>query len=292
VRQPPIANMQCLACNTKNPDTNRYCENCGHQFGLVCGRCGRENGPSARFCGGCGVKVGAAATQAGAGGRPLDEAGGQRPVESWGELKIATVLFADIASSTEQVAYLGPEDAMQRLQPAVAQMCEAVERYGGTVVRTLGDGIMALFGAPRTLEGHVRLACEAALRIQAAFAEEAWDLAVRIGLHTGQIASDPSVGFSARSDGVHGLTIHLANRVMASAAPGEIRITQATRAQAGDYYGLQDLGPVPLKGIGEARSAAIVKGRPYRGKDELVRKKIVPEAVYAGIKDQIIAKQK
>lgn len=47
-----------------------------------------------------------------------------------------------------------------------------------------------------------------------------------------------------------------------------------------------------LKGIGEARSAAIVKGRPYRGKDELVRKKILPEAVYAGIKDQIIAKQK
>ncbi|CAO4145434.1 Helix-hairpin-helix domain-containing protein [Methylorubrum thiocyanatum] len=47
-----------------------------------------------------------------------------------------------------------------------------------------------------------------------------------------------------------------------------------------------------LKGIGEARSAAIVKGRPYRGKDELVRKKILPESVYAGIKDQIIAKQK
>lgn len=47
-----------------------------------------------------------------------------------------------------------------------------------------------------------------------------------------------------------------------------------------------------LKGIGEARSAAIVKGRPYRGKDELVRKKILPEGVYAGIKDQIIAKQK
>ena len=245
------ATMQCLACNTSNPVTNRYCENCGNQFGAVCAQCGRENGLTAKFCGGCGSKI-ASGAHAPADTTPPDQPVGQRLAESRGELKIATVLFADIASSTEKVAYLGPEDAMQRLQPAVQQMCDAVERYGGTVVRTLGDGIMALFGAPRTLEGHVRLACEAALHMQATFAVAAWDLSIRIGLHTGQIASDPTVGFSARSDAVHGLTIHLANRVMASSTPGEIRVTQATRAQAGDHYGFHDLGLAPLKGIGEA----------------------------------------
>ena len=238
--------MQCLACNTNNPDTNRFCENCGNQFGAVCAHCGRENGPTAKFCGDCGSKIGPQAS-VGATPRTFDEPVGQRPPE----LKIATVLFADIVGSTEKLAYLGPEDAMQRLQPAVQEMCDAVERYGGTVVRTLGDGIMALFGAPRALEGHARLACEAALRMQATFTDASWDLGVRIGLHTGQIASDPTVGVSARSDAVHGLTIHLASRVMASSAPGEIRITQATRAQAGDYYGFHDLGPTPLRGIGE-----------------------------------------
>ena len=246
--------MRCLACNTNNSDTNRYCENCGNQFGHVCPHCGRENSPTARFCGDCGTAIASAV-----GGIPVEVAPSslssavpQRLAEPRGELKIATVLFADIASSTEEVAHLGPEEAMQRLQPAVGHMCDAVERYGGTVVRTLGDGIMALFGAPRTLEGHVRLACEAALRIQAVFATEARGLSVRIGLHTGQIASDPSVGVSARSDGVHGLTIHLASRVMASAEPGEIRITQASRAQAGEYYEFHDLGPIPLRGIGVA----------------------------------------
>ena len=231
--------MQCLACNTTNPDTNRYCENCGNQFGAVCARCGRENGPTARFCGDCGLKI-SPQLPVGATARTPDEPVGHRPPDSWGELKIATVLFADIVGSTEKLAYLGPEDAMQRLQPAVQQMCDAVERYGGTVVRTLGDGIMALFGAPRALEGHARLACEAALRMQVDFTDATWDLGVRIGLHTGQIASDPTVGVSARSDAVHGLTIHLASRVMASSAPGEIRITQPPRAQPGDYSRFHD----------------------------------------------------
>ncbi|SFM87677.1 adenylate/guanylate cyclase domain-containing protein [Variovorax sp. OV329] len=254
--------MQCSACNSNNPDTNRFCESCGCQFGSLCSHCGRENGPTARFCGACGTGLAPAAVAA-----ALEVVAPTRLTEHRGELKIATVLFADIASSTEAVAHLGPEDAMQRLQPAVHQMCEAVERYGGTVVRTLGDGLLALFGAPRTLEGHVRLACEAALRIQAVFANDASGLSVRIGLHTGQIASDPTVGISARSDGVHGLTIHLASRVMASAEPGEIRITQATRAQAGDHYDCDALGLVPLKGIGTptslfslARSNAVAEG--------------------------------
>lgn len=263
--------MRCFACNTNNSDTNRFCENCGSQFGSVCLQCGRENSPTAKFCGACGTGVAAAlAAPADALGKSSD---GQpsRFTDGRGELKIATVLFADIASSTEEVAHLGPEEAMQRLQPAVRQMCDAVERFGGTVVRTLGDGVLALFGAPRALEGHVRLACEAALRIQTVFANEAWGLSVRTGLHTGQIASDPTVGASARSDGVHGLTIHLANRVMASAEPGEIRVTQATRTQAGEHYDFHALGPISLKGIG-APTVLFTLVRNSVGQDVLLRR--------------------
>ncbi len=261
--------MRCLACNTDNSDTNRYCESCGSQFGSVCSHCGRENSPAAKFCGDCGAEIASpAVAPVEPSARSFDGAASQRLAEPRGELKIATVLFADIANSTEKVAQLGPEEAMQRLQPALRQMCDAVERYGGTVVRTLGDGILALFGAPRTLEGHVRLACEAALRIQTVFANEAWDLDIRIGLHTGQIASDPTVGVSARSEGVHGLTIHIASRVMASSEPGEIRITQAGRDQAGDYYDFQVLGPVPLRGISVAMPLFA-----------LVRSKIGPEVL-------------
>src|SRR3569623_250230 len=65
-----------------------------------------------------------------------------------------TVLFADIVDSTEQIARLAPEQAMHRLQPAVTLMCDAVERFGGTVMRTLGDGVMALFGVPSALDEH------------------------------------------------------------------------------------------------------------------------------------------
>src|SRR4029077_13404856 len=80
-----------------------------------------------------------------------------------GELKQVTVLFADLVSSTELVARLDPETAMRRLEPVLDTMREAVERFDGTVVQTLGDGVLAFFGAPRAQEGHALMACEAAL---------------------------------------------------------------------------------------------------------------------------------
>lgn len=249
--------MQCPSCNTDNPAGNRFCESCGNRFALICHQCGHENGPTARFCGDCGTGL-TSPTQFASSARAPKLAGGNlapqaeepaRASPTWGELKIATVLFADIVSSTEQIADLGPEEAMERLQPAVLQMCDAVERFGGTVVRTLGDGIMALFGVPRALEGHARLACEAALRIQAIFLNDTQGLSVRVGIHTGQVASNPAVGDSARGSGVHGLTIHLASRVMASADPGGICITDACQVQVREHYDLQTLGMHSLKGI-------------------------------------------
>jgi adenylate cyclase len=140
---------------------------------------------------------------------------------------------------------------MEQLQPAVQRMCEAVESFGGTIVRTLGDGILAMFGVPHTQEGHARLACEAALALQRAFAGNQWGLQVRVGLHSGQVASDPQAFDSSIGGGVHGRAIHLASRVMGVAEPGGICLSAACLALTGDVCETQDLGLHTLRGIAE-----------------------------------------
>lgn len=205
---------------------------------LVCRHCGQECGPSARFCGACGTPQSAAAPVAAA-----------VPAASvWGELKQATVLFADIVSSTEQIADLDAEQAMERLGPALARMCESVEKFDGTVVRTLGDGVMAIFGAPKALEGHALLACEAALDMQRAFATDGQGLRIRVGLHSGQVASDPRHA-DGKGGGAHGLTIHLASRVVGLADPGGICLTESCHALVRSLCEVQPMGKHVLKGI-------------------------------------------
>lgn len=235
--------MRCPSCMETNPAGNRFCENCGGQLRLTCRDCGHDVSPNARFCGNCGSSLSAAATVAASAGPAAPR---------WGELKQATVLFADVVGSTELVADLDPEEAMARLRPAVLSMRHSVERFGGTIVRTLGDGVMALFGVPRTLEGHALLACQAALHMQHAFARGAGGLSIRVGLHSGLVASDPQDAEDGRGGGAHGVTIHLASRVVALAQPGGICLTQACRTAAGPRCRTQSLGLHMLKGIPEA----------------------------------------
>src|SRR6185369_16673429 len=231
--------MECPACHTANPDSNRFCENCGGALSFKCAACGFICMPQAKFCGGCGTSTNAT----------LPTAEPAAPVFVWAELKQATVLFADIVGSTELVASLDPEQAMDRLRPAVLRMRASVERFGGTVMRTLGDGVMALFGVPRALEGHALLACEAALHMQEAFKGSADGLSIRIGLHSGQVASDPEDAQDGHGGGAHGVTIHLASRVVALAEPGGICLTQACRTSAGPGCETQSRGRHQLKGI-------------------------------------------
>jgi class 3 adenylate cyclase/tetratricopeptide (TPR) repeat protein len=231
--------MECQACNTANSESNRFCENCGGALSFKCAACGFICMPEAKFCGGCGTSVNAT----------LPTAKQAAPAFAWAELKQATVLFADIVGSTELVASLDPEQAMDRLRPAMLRMRASVERFGGTVMRTLGDGVMALFGVPRALEGHALLACEAALHMQETFNGSADGLSIRIGLHSGQVASDPEDAQGGHGGGAHGVTIHLASRVVALAEPGGICLTQACRTSAGPGCETQSQGRHQLKGI-------------------------------------------
>lgn len=221
--------MHCPTCGADNPKGNGYCESCGAQLRAQCPRCRSETSPTARFCASCGFALGTPE----------------------GERKHATVMFADIVGSTELIAGLDAEQAMERLQPALAEMCEAVQRHGGSVVRTMGDGILAVFGAPRAQEGHALLACETALAMQAAFPAGQGRTMIRIGLHSGEVVSSVLATDPTKEQGAYGLTVHLASRLQEMAKPGGICLTEDCYRLIRPYCDAEPLGRRVLKGFPE-----------------------------------------
>jgi class 3 adenylate cyclase/tetratricopeptide (TPR) repeat protein len=176
-----------------------------------------------------------------------------------GERKLLTVFFADIKGSMELLASLDAETARQVLDSAVEVMMRAVHRYEGTVNKILGDGIMAVFGAPIAHEDHATRACYAALAVHENMRRLADQMratigvepAVRIGLHSGEVVVG-SIGndLSVEYDAV-GPTVHLAARMEQLARPGTTRLTAATAHLVEGFCLLTPLGPVPVKGLAE-----------------------------------------
>jgi class 3 adenylate cyclase len=177
-----------------------------------------------------------------------------------GERKQVTVLFADLKGSMELLADRDPEAARQLLDPVLEQMMEAVHCYEGTVNQVMGDGIMALFGAPIAHEDHAARACYAALAMQTAlhrYAEEVRrtqgvTVQMRVGLNSGEvvvraIGNDLHMDYSAV-----GQTTHLAARMEQLATPGSILLTAATLRLVEGLVRINALGPVPVKGLADA----------------------------------------
>jgi class 3 adenylate cyclase/tetratricopeptide (TPR) repeat protein len=175
------------------------------------------------------------------------------------ERKQVTVLFADLKDSTELIRGLDPEAAQQLLDPAIHLMMDAVHRFEGTVNQVLGDGIMALFGAPIAHEDHALRACYAALAMQAAMQPtteavrrtRGLELRMRVGLHAGEvvvraIGNDLHMDYSAVGE-----TTVLAARMEQLATPGSIRLTAATLRLVEGLVRVNTLGPVPVKGLSE-----------------------------------------
>jgi class 3 adenylate cyclase len=174
-----------------------------------------------------------------------------------GERKQVTVLFADLKGSLELLADRDPEEARQLLDPVLERMMAAVHRYEGTVNQVMGDGIMALFGAPIAHEDHAVRACYAALAMQEAirrYSEEVrrghgLEVQIRVGLNSGEvvvraIGNDLHMDYSAI-----GQTTHLAARMEQLAPPGTIRLTAETLWLAEGWVEVTPLGPVPIKGL-------------------------------------------
>ena len=263
------AGVRCAQCQQNNPRSAKFCNACGARLEADCPTCGRANAPGSRFCNECGASLTDGAVPA-AGSRfasphvytPKHLAekilSSRHALE--GERKQVTVLFADTKGSTELLADLDPEDARKLLDPVLERMMEAVHRYEGTVNRVLGDGIMAIFGAPLAHEDHAVRACYAALAMQQAIRHYTADVRrahgvevqIRVGLNSGEVVVR-DVGNNLHMDySAVGKTTHLAARMEQLASPGTIRLTPDTLRLAEGFVQVTSLGPVPVKGIADA----------------------------------------
>ncbi len=177
-----------------------------------------------------------------------------------GERKPVTLLFADIVGSTALTEKLDPEEAHHLLYSATEKMCHAIDNNLGTLCRFMGDGVMAMFGAPRASERHALEACRAALEMQAQVQqyslrlqkEHGIHIQIRVGLHSGEVVvlevgDDPNKPEFDAS----GPTVPLAARMEQTAEPGSIQLTDATRILAGDLLVTEDREPVKVKGVSD-----------------------------------------
>ena len=255
--------MTCPRCGSSVPADANFCHDCGARLVAGCPRCQSALPLLAQFCPACGMGVGRAEPPARFAApesytpRHLAEKILNSRVSLEGERKLVTVLFADIKSSMELLAERDPEDARRILDAVLERMIEAVHRYEGTVNQVLGDGIMALFGAPVAHEDHAVRACYAALRMQETIERHSAEVRrtdglyvqVRVGMNSGDVVVR-SIGSDLQMDYTAvGQTAHLAARMEQIATPGSILVTGDTLRLAEGYVTVQPLGPVPIKGL-------------------------------------------
>jgi class 3 adenylate cyclase len=217
--------MQCPRCQAQNDEAARFCEDCGAKLELACPSCGAGVTPGKRFCRSCGAGLTTEPTRFASPQAYTPKHLAERILTSKaaleGERKQVTVLFADLKGSMELLADRDPEEARKVLDPVLELMMEAVHRYEGTVNQVMGDGIMALFGAPLAHEDHAVRACYTALRMQQAVKRYAEDVRrragilvqIRIGLNSGEVVVR-SIGSDLHMDYTAvGQTTHLAARM-------------------------------------------------------------------------------
>ena len=259
--------MKCFQCQQDVPSSAGFCPKCGARLAAVCAQCATMNTYGHKFCTKC--------------GQPLSLPTGAQVVHDRfaspesdipkhlvekiltsrtaleGERKQVTVLFADLKGSMELMAGSDPEEARKLLDPVIERMMDAVHRYEGTVNQVMGDGIMALFGAPLALEDHAVRACYAALEMQEAIRQFAENVSgaggvlvqIRVGIHSGE-AVVRSVGSDLRMDYTAvGKTTHLAARMEQLAPPGAVYVTASVLRLVEGQVLARAVGPTTIKGL-------------------------------------------
>jgi class 3 adenylate cyclase/tetratricopeptide (TPR) repeat protein len=260
--------MICPHCQTQNRDQALFCEECGARLETACPHCGESNRRTAKFCINCGQTIGSPPAIRAISAQVTISTETQVPRHLAekilatrhlleGERKQVTVLFADIRGSTKLLEGLDPEDGQKIIDPVLHIMMDAVHRYEGTVNQILGDGIMAIFGAPLAHEDHALRACYAALAMHAELRahrerlgqSEAESIQIGIGLNTGEVVvrsidNDLNLDYSAL-----GHTTHLAARMQELAGGETSLMTASTLREVEGFVQVKSLGAVQVKGV-------------------------------------------
>ena len=229
--------MICSACGSANREGRRFCGQCGAPLEQGCTACGAVNDPGDRFCGSCGAALGAAS--------PAPNAGQTVP-----ERRLVSVLFADLVGFTTMSEHRDPEEVSELLSHYFDHCRTLIERYGGTVVKFIGDAVMAVWGTPVAREDDAERAVRAALslaRAITALGEEVGmpELRVRVGVLTGSAA----VEVGAEGEGmILGDSVNTASRLQSLAQPGTVLVDEVTRRASEAAVAYEDAGVHHVKG--------------------------------------------
>src|SRR5258705_3564604 len=261
--------MICPQCQTENRSEARFCEESGARLEFACPQCGEANRRSAKFCRNCGQTIDQTQTVspspaiAPAPDTYVPKHLAEKILASRhkleGERKQVTVVFADIKGSTKLLETIDPEEAQKIIDPVLHIMMDAVHKYERTVNEVLGDGIMALFGAPLAHEDHALRECYAALAMQEEMRRyrqslgqsEDSGLQIGVGMNSGEVVvrsidTDLNIDYSAL-----GHTTHLAARMQELATPGLALMSASTLRQVEGFIQVKSLGIVQVKGVSQ-----------------------------------------
>ncbi|MGB8628285.1 MAG: adenylate/guanylate cyclase domain-containing protein [Xanthobacteraceae bacterium] len=246
--------MKCFSCNADNPQTNRFCTQCGSRLPFTCSRCGATSPAQSKFCAQCGANL---LTPVESQHSPLEISSRLGETSSSpSERRHLTVLFCDIVQSTALAKLLDPEDLSQLMRSYYDRCGEAIRCFDGVIVSYIGDGIMTLFGYPRSHEDDAERAVHAALKIidvsKTVCPRGHPPIRVRIGIASGVVVvGEDKLHALTREKSVVGETPNLAAHLQSVAAPNSVLISQATRKLVGDVFELEEMELHNLKGRSE-----------------------------------------
>jgi class 3 adenylate cyclase/tetratricopeptide (TPR) repeat protein len=276
--------ITCPRCDTTNPDGARFCLNCGAALTQNCPNCHTTLPLAARFCFNCGQKMDPKNVEAtpaqvepiatSAHRVPPELAGSSSPPSvREGERRIVTVLFCDVQGSTAIAEQLDPEEWAEIMNGAFQRLDPPIQRYEGTVVRLLGDAILAFFGAPVAHEDDPERAVLAALEMTEAirvYGDEVRrrygiEFTIRIGINTGLVVVG-AMGSALRTEyTAMGDAVNVAARMEQTAAPGAVQVAHDTYRLVAPLFDVEVLGEIEIKGKSEpVRAYRVLRPRAQR----------------------------
>ncbi|MFN2375302.1 MAG: AAA family ATPase [Candidatus Binatia bacterium] len=253
--------MNCPSCGHDNRAGRKYCVSCGAALPRPCPACGADCEAGENFCGECGEPLAAASPVRTRTDTPTSSTGGARAPTGRasgdaGARKVVTIVFADLAGSTALHERVDAESAHRLMERYYLALRRAVESHGGTVVKLLGDGVMAAFGLHHVTEDDALRAVRGAAAMQDAFralvraeGEALGAVGLRVAVNTGEVV------VAAGEDDVVGDPVNVAARLQEQGRDGDVVLGEATRRLVSTRVTLEPLGSVSLKGRAEAVAA-------------------------------------